>query len=298
MNAIQNDLNGNKRVEGASEESMSLGDPGAQLAFRRWRSVDVAPRAILLIVPGFKSHAGRYDWAGTMLARDGFVVYALDLRGRGHSDGERFVVRDFQEYVDDVEAVASAVRLKEAHLPLYVVGHSAGAVVAMLYVLQQGAKVAGVVSLSIAQELPAPGVVLSAFKLLSNVAPHAPVLKLKSEDFTRDQREVAAMNADAMIAQEVEPLETVAALVRGGERLHSEIRQLAVPVLFVHGKADHAARPSGSEHLYATAGTSDKQIIEYEAMLHEPLADQGREVVIADLKTWLDAHLGSSSARR
>jgi acylglycerol lipase len=298
MNATQNDLNGKKSEEGARQESLSLGNPGGQLAFRSWRPVDVAPRAILLIVPGFKSHAGRYDWAGNMLARDGFVVYALDLRGRGHSDGERFVVRDFQEYVDDVEAVASAVRIKERHIPLYVMGHSAGAVVAMLYVLQQGAKVAGVVSLSIAQELPAPGVVLSAFKLLSNVAPHAPVLKLKSEDFTRDEREVAAMNADTMIAQEVEPLETVAALVRGGERLHSEIGRLAVPVLFVHGKADHAARPSGSEHLYAAVGTSDKQIIEYEAMLHEPLADQGREVVIADLKKWLYAHLGSSSARR
>lgn len=33
------------------------------------------------------------------------AVYAVDLRGRGNSDGERFYVEAFEDYVRDVEAV-------------------------------------------------------------------------------------------------------------------------------------------------------------------------------------------------
>jgi pimeloyl-ACP methyl ester carboxylesterase len=35
------------------------------------------------------------------------AVYAVDLRGRGNSDGERFYVEKFDDYVSDVEAVVA-----------------------------------------------------------------------------------------------------------------------------------------------------------------------------------------------
>ena len=52
-------------------------------------------RAVVLIVPGFNSHSGQYGWAAEQLAADGLAVYAIDLRGRGVSDGERFYVDKF-----------------------------------------------------------------------------------------------------------------------------------------------------------------------------------------------------------
>jgi alpha-beta hydrolase superfamily lysophospholipase len=264
---------------------------GEHLSYRAWRPRTGTPRGVLVVVPGFKSHSGRYAWAGGELARAGFAVYALDLRGRGHSDGRRFAVGSFSEYVQDVETVVTAVRSKEGDVPLYLLGHSAGAVVAMLYAIDHGQGIAGVVSIGIAQELPAPGFALSAFKVLSRLAPHAPVLRLKSGDFTRDQIMLAEMNADPLIATESEPLQTVAALIRANEALRDQVGLLRAPVLFMHGTADHAARPSGSEHLYAAAGSKDKRLKFYEGMRHEPLADVGREQVLADILQWLDEHL-------
>ena len=35
----------------------------------------------------------------------GLAVYAVDLRGRGKSEGERFFVENIRDYVDDVHAL-------------------------------------------------------------------------------------------------------------------------------------------------------------------------------------------------
>ncbi len=71
---------------------------GLQIFFRSWRP-SLAPRAAVLIVPGFNSHSAYYAWTAQELVADRLAVYALDLRGRGKSDGERFYVETFDDYV-------------------------------------------------------------------------------------------------------------------------------------------------------------------------------------------------------
>ena len=50
-------------------------------------------------------------------------------------------------------------------------------------------------------------------KGLSHVAPHAHVLRLKNEDFSRDPEVVRAMDADPLLENEVQPTQVVAAPV-------------------------------------------------------------------------------------
>jgi alpha-beta hydrolase superfamily lysophospholipase len=40
------------------------------------------------------SHSSYYAWAAEQLSAAGLATYAVDLRGRGQSDGERFYVRN------------------------------------------------------------------------------------------------------------------------------------------------------------------------------------------------------------
>src|SRR5437868_11642645 len=110
------------------------GDPGTRLAYRQWRPSGAA-RAVVVVVPGFNSHSSYYEWAGTRLGADGYATYAIDLRGRGASDGDRFYVRDFADYVSDLGRLIAEVRDREPLLPLFLLGHSAGGVVACLYAL-------------------------------------------------------------------------------------------------------------------------------------------------------------------
>jgi alpha-beta hydrolase superfamily lysophospholipase len=63
-------------------------------------------------------------------------VYALDLRGRGRSDGERFYVEKFADYVSDVATVIALAKTREPGLSVYLLGHSAGGAVSCIYTLK------------------------------------------------------------------------------------------------------------------------------------------------------------------
>ncbi|MEY4880324.1 MAG: hypothetical protein RJB62_1793 [Pseudomonadota bacterium] len=65
----------------------------------------VPPRAVIVICHGVKSHSGQYGWAGEKFAAAGFATYALDLRGRGKSDGKRLYADNVSEYVEDLSQV-------------------------------------------------------------------------------------------------------------------------------------------------------------------------------------------------
>src|SRR3974377_1232575 len=182
--------NSGERVEGAG---------GLSIFFRSVRPTQ-KPRAVVIIVPGFNAHSGYYEWVAGQLVATGVAVYAVDLRGRGNSDGERFYVDNFEDYVSDVEAVVKVARSREPNLPLFLLGHRAGGVGSCLYTLDHQPELAGLICESFAHELPAPDFSLAVFKCLGHLAPHAPILHLPNERFSRDPKVVEAMTEDPLIA--------------------------------------------------------------------------------------------------
>jgi len=72
------------------------------------------------------------------------------------------------------------------------------------------------------------------------------MLRLKIDDFSRDPRVVAAMHADPLVANEVQPTLTVAEMVRADDRLSREFPLITLPVFILHGTDDKVTKPSGS----------------------------------------------------
>ena len=91
---------------------------GVNIFFRSWRPA-ATPRAVVVICHGVNSHGGQYEWVGQELAKSDLSVYALDLRGRGKSDGERFYVDDVSEYVSDVSGLIQLAKQREPGLPVF-----------------------------------------------------------------------------------------------------------------------------------------------------------------------------------
>ena len=104
---------------------------GLNIFFRSWRPAG-KPRGVVVIVPGFNSHSGYYAWVAEQFVASGLAVYALDLRGRGKSDGERFYVEKFDglRRATSRRLVALA-KSREPGLPVFLLGHSAGGVVVL-----------------------------------------------------------------------------------------------------------------------------------------------------------------------
>lgn len=272
-----------------SEETYS-GAGGLNIFFRTWQP-EGKPRAIVVICHGVNSHGGHYFWAAEQFVKQGFVTYALDLRGRGKSEGERFYVENVADYVSDVAGVVKIAKSRNPGLPVFLLGHSAGGVVSAVYTLENQAELTGFICESFAFQVPAPGFVLAAVKGLSHIAPRLPALTLKNADFTRDPKALEALNNDPLIANESQPAITVAALVRADERLKEEFPLITLPVLIMHGTADKATVCHGSEFFYETAGSKDKTLKLYEGHAHDLLNDIGKEGVMADITGWIEKHL-------
>jgi acylglycerol lipase len=279
-----------ERARAVREETVKSGDRG--IFVRSWEPSEVA-RAVVVLVHGFNSHSGYYIRTGEALAARGFAAYALDLRGRGRSDGDRFYIESMSEFVQDVATVVSLARLRHPGLPTFLLGHSAGGVVSCLYVLEHQDELAGFICESFAFQVPAPDFAIAALKGLSHLAPHAHVLKLHNEDFSRDPAVVKAMNDDPLIANETQPTRTVAELARADERLRSEFSSITLPILILHGTADKAAKASGSQVFYDTAGSKDKTLELYEGHYHDLLNDIGREEVLGDIIEWIERHVSA-----
>jgi acylglycerol lipase len=274
------------RVVASLARGETISAQSVKVFVRSW-TPERPSRAVLVVCHGFNAHGGHFAWAAEQLLSAGLTVVAFDFRGRGRSEGERFYVEDIDAYVSDLTSTIALVRSRYPRLPLFLLGHSAGGVVAATYLLENQTGIAGFICESVAFQVPAPGVALAAIKGLSRFVPRFPVLTLRNEAFSRDPRAVEALNTDVLTAHERQPAITVATLVRANDRLRGQFAHITLPLLIMHGTADRVTDFRGSQFLYDAAGATDKTLRLYEGHYHDLLTDVGKEQVVADMQRWI-----------
>jgi len=272
------------------DETFSSKTDGTKIFVRSWRPSGPA-RALLVISHGFKAHGGLYAWSAEQFIQHGIAVYAIDHRGHGNSGGDRYEATHIDQFIADLDQLVDLAQSRDPGLPTFLLGHSAGGVMGCVYVLEHQEKLAGFICESYALGVYAPDFALAALKGLSHVAPHLHVLDLKNKLFSRDPAVVSALDHDPLIPQMNYPTGTVAAMVRGTERVKAEFSLIKLPVLIVHGSEDKVTEPAGSQLFFDQAGSADKTLKLYEGHFHDLLADVGKEQPIADMIAWVDAHL-------
>lgn len=277
----------------ASSERWIESSDGTRI-FTRTQAAAGPARANVVICHGFNAHSGLYAWSIDRFADHGFDVTALDLRGRGKSDGERFYVESIDEYVADVSAAVEDSKARNPGLPTYLLGHSAGGVTCCVYALDHQDRIDGLICEDFAFKTPAPDIALKLIEGASHLFPHTHVLKLPNEAFSRDTHWVSYLNSDPLIEHEVQPVQTVAALARATERLAREFDHINLPVLILHGTADKVTEPEGSRQFFDSAGSTDKTLKLYDGHFHDLLNDLGREQVMDDILAWIDNRAGQA----
>lgn len=268
---------------------------GLNIFMRSWQP-EGTPRAVTVLVHGFNAHSGYMAWPAEQFVGAGFAAYALDLRGRGKSEGERFYVEEFSDYLGDVDKLVEIARAENPGLPVLVLGHSAGGVIASSYVFEHQDKIAGLICESFALDVGLPNAAALLIKGISHIAPHLHLYTLKNEIFSRDPEAVAAMNSDPLIANEKQPAETAAELIKAAERLKENMPNFTVPVFIIHGTDDKATRPEGSQYFYDNVGSTDKTLKLYEGGYHDLLNDIDKETVMADILAWVNERIPAEIA--
>jgi alpha-beta hydrolase superfamily lysophospholipase len=277
------------------KEGTFEGVGGIKIATRTWRPQG-AVRGIMVLVHGFNSHSGYFAWAAERFAADGFAAYALDHRGRGKSEGERFYVDKFSDWLADVDKLVGIARTENPNVPVYMLGHSVGGVIASSYVFEHQTEIAGLICESFAFDVGLPQLVQLALEGASYLIPHLPVYSLKNEIFSRDPKVVEQMNNDPLIKDEKQPAETAAEVLKAAARLKDNMPKITVPVFIIHGTDDKATRYDGSQYFYDHVGSTDKTLKLYEGGYHDLLNDIDKQTVMADILAWVNERVTAKTA--
>jgi acylglycerol lipase len=268
---------------------------GLKLFVQRWRPQGDT-RGTIVIVHGLKDYADRYADFAVALARRGYAVHALDLRGHGDSEGDRVWVDRFDEYLDDLGRFLARVEADDPGKPTFLFGHSMGGAIVTLYTLTAKPRLAGLITSGGALKRDAPAALVGVVKFFSVVAPKLAVFELDDSKFSRDASVVEAMKKDPLIYDGKGPARTAAEVIGAIDRIREQANTLSVPLLAMHGSADAVTPPDGSKELVAAAASTDKTFKAWDGLFHDLLHEPERQQVVDAVLAWLDAHTAVAPA--
>lgn len=285
---------------GVEERKSSLDRPdGHAVTLRKWSS-DAAPRAALVVAHGMGEHAARYRAPLAPLIAEGVRVYAYDHRGHGAAAQAAGGLGDFgpggfAAVLGDLVAVVRAVRAKNSGLPLILLGHSMGSMIAQAFVINHAELIDGLVlSGSAAVDVVAAKGAETPDLFGAMNAPFAPG-RTGFEWLSRDQTEVDRYAADPLCGFALAPDSMVALLGQGSAladpgRIADIPKEL--PILIASGDADPLHSMLGAlapliERYRATGLPVASRL--YKEARHEILNEINRDEVVDDLRQFLEA---------
>lgn len=262
---------------------------GGHLHFQSWLP-DAPPRAAVLLVHGVGEHSGRYDWLAQRLAEHGLAVHAWDHRGHGLSSGRRGHIESWKDYRQDLrQALDQARTISPPPLPLFLLGHSMGALVALDATLQLDLPLTGLALCGVPMQpagLTRPHLLVLA-RLLSRLWPTFPLrLPIQPDQLTTRAPDLADLATDPLLHGQVTVRWATEAL-RTLDAARAATPRLSLPLLVLHGGQDPLNRVEGAQWLHQQAGSLDKTLHIYPRSRHEPHQDLEREDLVRDFLTWV-----------
>jgi alpha-beta hydrolase superfamily lysophospholipase len=270
-------------------QRVSLTTPdGETLLLRRLRAAGPA-RAVVVVVHGLGEHAGRYHALAECLHEWGFAVWAHDHHGHGESSGVRGGLPSELRLVDDLARVIDDARRENPGVPLVLLGHSLGGLVAASLVARGVRPVDGLV-------LSSPGLDpgLNRFQkallaVLPRVAPNLRVGNGLDADFLSHDRAVVQAYRDDPLTHDRIGSRLARFLACEGATVQQAAARWPVPTLLIYAGDDRLVRPAASRAFAAAAspgGMVEAQC--FDALYHEIFNELDAEPVFAALQRWLD----------
>jgi alpha-beta hydrolase superfamily lysophospholipase len=270
---------------------------GDNLAMQDWPLPEgLAMRGLVVLVHGLGEHAGRYDHVARRLNSWGFAVRGYDHYGHGESSGARGGLPGSTRLVDDLADIIDSTRKRmEPGVPLVVLGHSMGGLVAAALVALGQARVDGLVLSSPALD---PG--LNKFQrfllaTLPRIAPNLAVGNgLDANFISHDAAVVAAYRSDPRVHDRISP-RLARFIADTGAEVIAKAPMWKVPTLLMYAGADRLVNPAGSR-AFAQAAPADVVASHcFEPLYHEIFNEADSEPVFEMFRQWLDARVAGQA---
>ncbi|ORY91597.1 lysophospholipase [Leucosporidium creatinivorum] len=286
--------------------------------------------ADLLFIHGINDYGGKFATHADLFLDAGYRLLIPDLPSHGRSTGIHCYVPDMEALADAVYAVLSDVLLEDSKLvksadgsfkqrrKIFVAGQSLGGFTAALTCLKYGSldsaettelkaddsfkpKISGgcflCPMLAINPEtMPAYPVQLLARGIASFAGP-LPLASANKGKNSEDPDVEEQFQRDPQTYHGKLRVGTGLAILSGLIDINKNMEALKIPFIIHHGTGDRVTSYHGSEKLYASASSTDKELKLYEGYEHILLRkgrdeqdDHRRQTVLKDMLEWLEKH--------
>ena len=276
-------------MEYTEDYFQGLGD--YNLFYKSWSVTK--PKAVIQILHGFCEYSRRYTNLIDHLVKENFVVFIHDHKGHGKSEGTRNHITTLNTFANDAHILTELILKKYPNVPLFLIGHSMGSLVAQRYAIRYQKELKGLILSGSGTSPPKFPKMLEIFtKIMVKIAP-----KLKGdagidpENISSDPESVEDYKTDPLIDYKKGTVGMGIAMMNHYSEIKEEIGKIQIPVLMQRGSDD--VMIIGEKELFEDLKTKDKEFIVYENAKHEIYTEikEIREKAFNDVTKWITSHL-------
>ncbi|MBX9688604.1 MAG: lysophospholipase [Candidatus Obscuribacterales bacterium] len=260
-----------------------------------WVDPAVKLKAVLVCVHGLGLHKENYKELGERIAKDGYAVYSMDVRGFGEFQqlpGDRKV--DFKKCLDDVCDGLKMARAMHPGVPVFVLGESMGGAIAMRVTEEHPELVDGLISSVPGAKRNGNGksIMQVGMKLITGGANAKVNVADTVVNRSTNKQELRDEWANDKLARFVlTPIELIQFqhFMESNEKNASKITN--TPVLMVQGNEDQLVKHDDNESILNHIASKDKVLVFVVSGEHLIFEEgQFNDDTIKLLTGWIDDH--------
>jgi alpha-beta hydrolase superfamily lysophospholipase len=303
---------------------------GIEIFVYKWEP-ETEPKAVVQFIHGLAEHSKRYTRVAEFLCKEGYICYASDAPGHGLTAGDLTEATleghagvlgssGWRGVVNGIHELSKIIKRETPSLPLFLIGHSWGAMLAQDYIQDWGDEIKGCILSGTNGKVRS--LVVKAGKILlksemKKLGPTEPSQKMYDMNFknnnrdwdkdegatgfewlSRDKDEVQKYIDDPWCGF-IPPARLWFEFLNGFEKMYDLKNEEKIPkdlpVFFISGTlcpiGNKTKYVKGIVDRYIKNGMKDVTYKFYEDARHEIFNEINREEVFKDVVNWLNSHL-------
>lgn len=267
-----------------------------------WKTpAEMQVRGIVIAVHGLSGASSDFWFIGDALPKQGYTVYAYDLRGQGHDPviSERGDIRSAQQWLRDLETFHRLVKKQHPGKPVFWYGESLGSLICLHTAANRLPDRSDPDGIVLASPVAGLKTTVSGFRrwLLETAATLSPRSRYSLGDLAGvDEKKIQVTSTTTHGGQMAVTEHHLSAfslrlLTEVGRLLDENpeaARRLRMPVLFLATPNDILSTPDQVQALFGQVRSPKKRLLWYTRSYHLLLHDVQRAEVSQDLLRWLE----------
>lgn len=266
-----------------------------------------SPKAVVQIVHGLKEHKGRYYNFAEYLKNNGYAVFMSDNRGHGYSVNNEYplgYMADIHLLVKDQYEITKYIKSKYNNIPVYMVGHSYGSMIARTYLQNYDAEITKLVLSGTVAYNNFVNIGLILGKIINTIRGEKGGSIILQTFADNDDTSWVCSNPETMAQYKSDPFCTgykymnisIYNIFKGMKELHNinayKCQNPELKILSISGEKDPVTKGTkgiaDSILSLKKAGYKNIENIVYKDMLHEVLNEVNKEQVYKDVLDFLE----------